>query len=123
MEIRKFLNKWTIGMNVIGLSYVGWLYMSGILEALWGALFVAFLVCSLYLLSLTHSFFVKGLKDKFAMSCSDIFPILAFLLYGGLLYSEIENMIIGILSIYILPTLAITILSYGLTYLWRRYKK
>lgn len=110
-------------MNIISILYLTWLINSSYLDGFGGILFISYFAFTLYLLSFFHVFSVEDLKSKFIIVCGDMFALVLYFLYGGFVGSESYDIFIGIMFAYLIPVIIITLLSYGLTALWRKYRK
>ncbi len=117
MEIKKILNKWTILITIIGIMFIKW-----ILDNPFGfgqIIDVGIFAGTIYILSLMHLFYFETLKEKFFVGLIDSLTIVIYLMIVSF-----DRYFLFVLSMgYVLPVIIITFLSYGLTLLWRRYKK
>ncbi len=125
MGINNILYRWkySLALNIIFLTYLVWLsyqtfdgIFGGIVE-----LGIFFVVPILFYT--IHSFYFVDVKTKIIIGVVDLFPLFLSQIIESMRDSDISILLLGTIFVYILPVIAITFLSWGLTYLWRRYKK
>lgn len=120
MEIKELCSPITILINIIGIVFTIVLFQDSresLFVVLMGIIFVAFVI----LVAFVHSFWFKTIKNKLILSLAD----LASLLLLSILLGTKDGVrdFIYLFSFYVFSGVAIALLSYGLNFLWGRFRE
>jgi len=125
MEIKKLLDKWSIGINLVTLVFLFWLF--GINQCNLGfgelALTVPFFII-LVTYSFIHLFIYSEVLRKFKVAFIDLLGIFIFLALRVLFDDGLLEFLSLFLMLYIIPAIIISLLSWGLTklFMWIKFR-
>jgi len=125
MEIKKkIFNRWSMLLLIIG-SIVAFIVVDNAKNLLFEGLlfYVLPFYIVLYSASFFHSFFFTDMSEKLFVGTLDIFPIFVYFINVGFVEGNLPYSLIVGFTTYLLSIIIIALLSWSLTYLWRRYKK
>ncbi|MFH0808539.1 MAG: hypothetical protein V1888_02895 [archaeon] len=115
MEIKKFLNKWTIVSLIIG-NLLAFVFAKLVMDSLFaGIIFSLIFVGTILIHAIIHSLYYFEVKNKLIVSSLDIIPLISYMIVLSFLENDYSEILVGILTLYLPAVIVITFLSWGLT--------
>jgi len=121
VETPEILNKWTVGVNVVGVIF-SILAFSGSGGSFGMLIIFPIFLAFVFTFAFIHSFYLKTIKDKLIGGLIDLASILLIGLLAGM-QDGADQFFLALFVVYLIPAIIIVFLSWGLTFLWEKYKK